>query len=162
MERAMKKSDIDKAVKQIHSKQHLQIVEDGLNRARSITVGTAFGGTIEMCMRIDGRTVWAILQPVEALELAHQIAAAAGCHIAMRPREDFGSWREWKAESSMSPQFPAWSSHPPSAENTQIPRSQLPLPEKQPGMKTTRSNKNAVATKKTVNGRSAKRTASAA
>ena len=160
MERAMKKSDIDKAVKQIHSKQHLQIVEDGLNRARSITVGTAFGGTIEMCMRIDGRTVWAILQPVEALELAHQIAAAAGCHIAMRPREDFGSWREWKPESSLSPQFPAWSEHPPQVENKPA-EQMLPTPEKQPGMKTTRSNKNAMATKKTVNGRSVKRTTTA-
>ena len=161
MERTMKKAELDKAIKKITTEQQLRTVEESVNRARSVTVGTAFGGAIEMAMRVDGRTVWAVLQPVEALELAHQIAAAAGCHVAMRPREDFGSWREWKPEAVGFPQFPAWPSHPPIADTNQIPRSQLPPPEKQPGMKTTRSNKNAVATKKTVNGRSAKRTTNA-
>jgi hypothetical protein len=68
-----------------------------LSRARSVTVGTAFGGTIELSMRSsDGTHVWCILQPVEAIELIHQLAANVGCHIAIKPREDFSSWRGWK------------------------------------------------------------------
>jgi hypothetical protein len=154
----MKQSDVNKAIKKMQAEQQIKVVQDGVNRARSVTVGTAFGGTIEISMRVDGGSIWAILQPVEALELAHQIAAAAGCHVAMRPREDFGSWREWKPESSRAPQFPAWSEHPPQVENKPT-EQMLPTPEKQPGMKTTRSNKNVMATEKTVDRRSTKRAA---
>lgn len=68
-----------------------------LSRARAVTVGTAFGGTTEIMMRgMDGRTIWATLQPVEAMELVHQLAASIGCHIHIIPRQDFGSWRDWK------------------------------------------------------------------
>ena len=154
----MKQSEVNKAIKKLHTEQHIKAVQDGANRARSVTVGTAFGGSIEINMRVDGGTIWAVLQPVEALELVHQIAAAAGCHIAIKPREDFASWREWKPDSQLAIQFPAWGNHPPMADETPVPQSQLPLPEKQPGLKLNRSNKNAMATKKTVNGRSAKRT----
>jgi hypothetical protein len=153
----MKQADVNKAIKKLHAEQQVKVIQDGANRARSVTVGTAFGGTIEVCMRVDGGSIWAILQPVEALELAHQIAAAAGCHIAMRPREDFGSWREWKQESSLSPQFPSWPEHPPQVKNKPA-EQMLPAPEEQPGLKLDRSNKNGVAIKKTVDRRSAKRT----
>jgi len=154
----MKQSDVNKAVKKMHLEQQIKVVQDGVNRARSVTVGTAFGGTVEMSMRIDGGSVWAILQPVEALELAHQIAAAAGCHIALKPREDFASWREWKPDTALTAQFPAWPKHPPHVENK--PEEQmLPAPKKQPGMKTDRSKENVVATKKTVDRRSTKRAA---
>ena len=68
-----------------------------LNRARSITVGTAFGGTTEIGMRCnDGRFVWTLMQPVEAIELIHQLAANVGCHINLAPRRDFSSWRDWR------------------------------------------------------------------
>lgn len=67
------------------------------NRARSITVGTAFGGTTEIGMRCnDGRFVWSIMQPVEVIELIHQLAANVGCHIQLAPRRDFSSWRNWR------------------------------------------------------------------
>lgn len=156
----MKQSDVNKAVKKMHAEQQIKVVQDGANRARSVTVGTAFGGTVEMSMRIDGGSVWAILQPVEALELAHQIAAAAGCHIALKPRKDFASWREWKPDAALAVQFPEWSEHPPHVENKPT-EQMLPTPEKQPGMKIDRSNKNVVAIKKTVNRRSTKRAANA-
>lgn len=68
-----------------------------LYRARSVTVGTAFGGALEINMRmIDGSTVHAILQPPEAIELIHQMAASVGCHLLLKPRDDFSSWRIWK------------------------------------------------------------------
>ena len=68
-----------------------------LNRARSISVGTCFGGTTEIVLRgIGDRYLWSPMQPVEVIELIHQLAANVGCHIALKPREDFSSWREWK------------------------------------------------------------------
>jgi hypothetical protein len=154
----MKKTEANKIIKEFRNRRDVEVNLDGANRARSVTIGTAFGGVIEICMRKDDGTTWAVLQPVEALELAHQIAAAAGCHIALKPREDFASWREWKPEIHQERQFPAWPEHPPhpKVESRSV---NLPAPEKQPGMKITRSNKNVVATKKTVNGRSTKRTA---
>lgn len=66
------------------------------NRARSVTVGTAFGGTTELTMRSDTGSTWCVLQPVEVIELIHQLAANVGCHLQLKPREDFSSWRDWK------------------------------------------------------------------
>ena len=45
------------------------------NRARSITVGTAFGGIVEVGMRSDAASVYAQLQPTEGVELIEQLAA---------------------------------------------------------------------------------------
>tara|TARA_B100000427_G_scaffold329449_1_gene345696 strand:+ start:3343 stop:3972 length:630 start_codon:yes stop_codon:yes gene_type:complete len=39
------------------------------------------------------------LTPVEALELAEQLAAASGVHVAMRPKNDFSAWRGWNADN---------------------------------------------------------------
>ena len=82
------------------AKEYQRATEDAQstdNRARSITVGTAFGGTTEIMMRSDaGRHIWCIMQPVEVIELIHQLAANVGCHIHIKPRQDFGSWRDWK------------------------------------------------------------------
>lgn len=66
-------------------------------RARSLTVGTAFGGAVEVTMRRnDASYTYAILQPVEAIEFIHQLAASAGCHIHITPRRDFAAWRNWQ------------------------------------------------------------------
>lgn len=80
---------------------HRQAEIDGraelLNRARSVTVGTCFGGTVEVSMRRnDGANTFVILQPVEVTEMIHQLAASIGCHIHIQPRRDFASWRDWK------------------------------------------------------------------
>lgn len=93
----------------LHSKKHERTIREteermseesrlgDLNRARSITVGTAFGGTTEIGMRCnDGRFVWSLMQPVEVIELIHQLAANVGCHINLAPRRDFSSWRDWR------------------------------------------------------------------
>lgn len=87
--------------KSIIKKHQQKMAEDDLdsqlNRARSITVGTAFGGTTEVMMRRNnGEVVWCVLQPVEVMELIHQLSANVGCHINIIPRQDFGSWRDWR------------------------------------------------------------------
>ncbi len=65
---------------------------ESATRARSVIVGTAFGGVSEISMRrMDGTVTFALLQPVEMVELIHQMAASIGCHINLRPRDDFSS-----------------------------------------------------------------------
>lgn len=67
-----------------------------LCRARSISVGTAFGGLTELTIRDHkGEFVFAILQPVEVIELLHTLASNVGCSVEVRPRVDFASWRSW-------------------------------------------------------------------
>lgn len=77
--------------------QNLANAEAELSRARSVSVGTAFGGTTEILLRKqNGEVVWAIMQPVEVIELIHQLASNVGCHLNLQPRQDFSSWRNWK------------------------------------------------------------------
>lgn len=86
-----------KAIAELQNEQDVLNFKSNLSRARSIVVGTAFGGATEVSMRADGgRSLWCILQPVEVIELVHQLAANAGCHIQIKPRDDFASWREWR------------------------------------------------------------------
>ena len=66
------------------------------NRARSISVGTAFGGVVEINMRSDIASVYAQMQPTEAIEIMEQIAAGVGIEIAYRPKTNFASWRGWE------------------------------------------------------------------
>jgi hypothetical protein len=74
-------------------------------RARSLSVGTAGGGIIELNMRGDYGNLWYQMQPTEAIEIIGQIAAAAGVEIVMRPKQDFSSWRSW--DTSLPPSV-AW------------------------------------------------------
>ena len=77
-------------MEEIERAMTIQARTSELNRARSVTVGTAFGGVTELTMRAnDGKTVFAIMQPVETIELIHQLAGNVGCHLALKPREDF-------------------------------------------------------------------------
>ena len=136
-----------------------------LRRARAVTVGTSFGGTTEIMMRgNDGSILWTPMQPVEVIELIHQLAANVGCHINLQPRKDFSSWREWKVTEEERLHLQG---HPPfpndMAPHVQV-GSNLPPPEQQPGLKIEvpiRSEENVVATKKTVNRRNIKRTTKA-
>jgi hypothetical protein len=145
-------------------KRTKQLVQANLqgseSRARSVMVGTAFGGTTEISMRLDnGVSVWAILQPVETIELIHQLAANVGCHINLQPREDFASWRGW-VPTKVDSLHPPFSNHPPHA----IGRNSPP-PEEQPGIHVNvpiKEQENVVATKETVKRRSTKRTAKTA
>ena len=64
-------------------------------RARSISVGAACGGTIELSVRTDFTTSYMQLQPTEAVELIHTLAAQCGLDVATRPKEDYATWRSW-------------------------------------------------------------------
>jgi hypothetical protein len=92
---------ISKAQKKIEEERFLRDLKASQSRARSVSVGTCFGGTTELNMRLDdGTSVWCPMQPVEVVELIHQLAANVGCHIALKPRDDFSSWREWRVSEA--------------------------------------------------------------
>jgi hypothetical protein len=107
------------------------------NRARSVSVGTAFGGTVDLTLRRpDGVCTYAILQPVEAVEIIHQLAAAVGCHINLQPRNDFASWRQWKHvdESKQNALSGGHAPHPEYLEENKVKGRELPPPLEQPGL----------------------------
>ena len=71
----MKKQEAKRKWQEIQNRQEVESFESNLNRSRSITVGTSFGGTTEVSMRGDGgRFLWCVMQPVEVVELIHQLA----------------------------------------------------------------------------------------
>lgn len=82
-------------IHELYEENELANLKQSQTRARSLTVGTTTGGIIEVCMRGDFSNLWYTLQPVEAVEIIGQLAAAAGVEIIMRPRQDFASWRSW-------------------------------------------------------------------
>ena len=97
----MKQKELQTRLNEIRNRQEVEGYESTFNRARAITVGTSFGGTTEVSMRGNGdKFLYCIMQPVEVIELIHQLAANIGCHIAVKPRDDFGSWREWRVPES--------------------------------------------------------------
>jgi len=99
-ENAIEVQRIEK-LRQIEAEMDLENRESNRNRARSITVGTAFNGTTEVMMRSDGgRHIWCTMQPTEVVELIHQLAANVGCNIALKPRNDFASWRDWRVSEA--------------------------------------------------------------
>lgn len=99
-ENALEVTRIKKA-RQIETSIDLEARENNRTRARSITVGTAFGGTTEVMMRGDGsKLLWCAMQPVEVIELIHQLAANVGCNVALKPRDDFASWRDWRVSEA--------------------------------------------------------------
>ena len=107
----MSKTSKQKRLQEIEDQMQLESRESDLNRARSLGVATAFTQVTEISLRGNGdRFLWTILQPAEVVELIHQLAGNIGCHINVRPREDFASWRKWNGESS---DFLPSSTHPP-------------------------------------------------
>ena len=90
-----------KKLRQMEAEMDLENRESNRNRARSITVGTAFGGTAEIMMRGDGgRHLWCLMQPCEVVELINQLAANVGCNVEIKPRNDFASWRDWRVSEA--------------------------------------------------------------
>jgi hypothetical protein len=169
MASTMNKAEKKKRLDAILAQQDMANFEADLNRARSVTVGTAFGGTTEVSMRMpNGSTVWCVMQPVEIIELIHQLAANVGCHINLQPRKDFSSWRDWKyTEQELAryrgEQALPGAGHAPHV-NDMAPYQDkgqvLPPLKKQPGLKVevpVRSKENVVAIKKTVDRRGNKR-----
>jgi hypothetical protein len=90
-----KLSDTRQKIHEINEQNELANLLENQTRARSLTIGTANGGVIEVGMRGDNSHLWYLLDPTEAVEIISQLAAAAGLEIAMRPRQDFASWRSW-------------------------------------------------------------------
>lgn len=98
-------------VRELDAKMDLENRESNYNRARSFMVGTAFGGTTEIMMRGDGgRHLWCVMQPIEVIELIHQLAANVGCNITLKPRDDFASWRNWRVSEAEKKHL---NGHPP-------------------------------------------------
>ena len=149
------------------AKEDLANHKSNLRRARGITVGTAFGGVTEITMRSQGdEFLYAILQPVEVTELIHQLAGNIGCHISIKPRDDFASWRMWKNDETLKlGTRDPFDPHPPHPNDMAVFNdvgAKLPPPEVQPGLKVQLDDKNdseSVAVKKTINKRKSKRTA---
>ena len=56
-------------------------------------------------MRGDFSNLWYQMQPMEAVELIGQISASIGVDIAIRPKQDFASWRSW--DTTLPPSI-AW------------------------------------------------------
>lgn len=86
---------IRKKINNMYEENEYANLQQNKNRARSITIGTAFGGAIEVNMRGDYHSLWCILTPVEAVEVLEQLAVAAGVQVATKPKEDFSAWRGW-------------------------------------------------------------------
>lgn len=100
-----------KKLRNLQAKMDLENHESNYNRARSISVGTSFGGTSEIMMRGDGgRHLWCVMQPVEVIELIHQLAANVGCNVQLNPRNDFASWRDWRVSEAEKKHL---NGHPP-------------------------------------------------
>lgn len=89
-------SETRKKIHDLYEENEYLSIKQNQNRARSITVGTAFGGVVEINMRSDIASIHAQMQPTEAIELIEQLAAGVGVEIAMRPKVNFASWRGWE------------------------------------------------------------------
>jgi hypothetical protein len=130
-----KRKKIRKKIEDIEHKMSIENRKGDLRRARSVAVGTCFGGTTELMMRCnDGNVVWAVLQPVEVIELIHQLSANVGCHMMLQPREDFASWRNWRVSPEEKKHL---NGHPPFVNDMapfQNKGQVLPPPREQPGM----------------------------
>jgi hypothetical protein len=92
-------------IHEIYEENELAGLKQTQTRGRSMTIGTAGGGVIEVSIRGDFSNLWYQMQPTEAIEIIGQIAAAAGVEIAIRPRSDFASWRSWDTSLPASVQW---------------------------------------------------------
>ena len=100
VEKVIRQMDLEFRIAQAQNDYEWQVEQRAQEkyRARSVSVGGE-SGSIEINMRMhNGHHAWCTLQPAEAVELAHQIAAQCGCLISIKPRDDFSSWRKWNNE----------------------------------------------------------------
>ena len=97
--RQQKESKLRQLINDMSEENEYKNLMQNRDRARSVTVGTCGGGSLELHMRGDYHSSWMLLTPVEALELAEQLAAASGVHVAMKPKNDFSAWRGWNADN---------------------------------------------------------------
>jgi hypothetical protein len=88
-------SETRQKIHEIYEQNEYADLKNNQSRARSFSVGTTTGGIIEVSMRADVASLWYLLHPVEAVEIIEQLAAAAGLQVALRPKQDFTTWRSW-------------------------------------------------------------------
>jgi len=164
----MKKKQFETHMQDIEREMSAENRVGDLSRARSVSVGTSFGGVTEIIMRGNSGYMWTPMQPVEVIELIHQLAANVGCHLQLTPRKDFASWRDWKYTDEELLHYRGHQVEPgvglaPHV-NSIAPHMQLganlPPPEQQPGLKIEtpiKEQEHVVATEKTVKRRNPKR-----
>ena len=162
----MNNKEIQKELDRRHKLQQLESMRANETRAQSITIGTSGGGTTEITMRgINGTFLWNAYQPVEVIELIHQLSANIGCHLHLMPRQDFGSWRDWKVSPEELAHARGIQHLPgvgfPPFVNDMSGHTQTGRPINAPEMKEVQEKEN-VATKKAVNKRASKRSRTSA
>lgn len=166
----MNDKELQKELDRRHKMRQLENLEASDTRAQSLMIGTAGGGTTEITMRsASGKFLWNTYQPVEVIELIHQLSANVGCHLQLVPRKDFASWRDWKvseeelAHARGVQHFPG-AGFPPFVNDMSASNqvgANLPHPNEQAGrQKIEVKEQEDVATKKAVNKRSTKRSRS--
>lgn len=84
-----------KKIHDVYEQNEYAELKHNQSRARSFSVGTTTGGVVEVSMRADVGNVWYLLYPVEVVEMIEQLASAAGLQVALRPKQDFTTWRSW-------------------------------------------------------------------
>jgi len=88
-------SETRKKIREIYEQNELDGLEANKTRARAFSVGTCGGGLIEVTLRGDIGFLWYQLDAVETVEIIQQLAAGCGLDIALRPKNDFATWRSW-------------------------------------------------------------------
>ena len=82
----MKSREYQQKLKEAQRQEHIESLDGEKNRARSLNVGNAGAGVTEVTMRTkDGSYIWYLMQPVEVIELIHQLSANVGCHLQLTP-----------------------------------------------------------------------------
>lgn len=147
--------------------RHLKSLDQHDSRAQAVTIGTAGGGTTEITMRgTSGQFLWNVYQPVEVVELINQLAANIGCHIHIQPRNDFSSWRQWRELTEEDRKhlngFPPFPNDMALSSRVGTGKIEMKDRLKIEAAQQAEEKENAVATKKTVNKRSTKRSRAAA
>lgn len=81
-----------------HQRKHqVRAMEQEAHRAQAITIGKTGACSTEITLRgVDGNYLFGVYHPAEVIELINQLSANIGCHIHIKPRDDFASYREWK------------------------------------------------------------------
>jgi hypothetical protein len=185
----MTEEELEQAKAEDRRRIDLYHIQQSKFRAHSMTIGKCGSNSTEITLRgTDGSYLFNIYHPAEVIELIHQMAANIGCHINIKPRSDFATYREWREVSGEEQQhlngwapFPMQSNdsaavgsgelsldRPFSVQNSDINKLEAmkkDLSDKEEQLKMLSAEisekENHVATKKTINKRSIKRSRTA-
>ena len=145
---------------------HVDSINANTTRGRVIAVGNAFGGMTEVSIRGEANhNLWVLMQPAEVIELIHTLSSNIGCHINIKPRKDFASWRGWKANGKEEElawgtawQGGGYAPHPTLEDEAKIGINFNPIPPGNIDDPITGETNETLAITKTVNKRKSKRT----